>query len=90
MITFLDFEETLVPLARRFGRTISSDQPPGQPNRSWSIGCGTDRSGKRDYWPCISIVIGWPTATLRTGPMETAWLHDLDVAVQIVATGKVP
>jgi hypothetical protein len=97
VITFHEFDTVLVPLARRFHRSISNDQKPGELNQYWGIGCGSnDRTGDRDYWPSIAMKRGWRTATLhRTGNnQDCEWLEDLSTAIVItiviITTGRIP
>lgn len=91
MVTFLDFDEILIPLARRFHRTISNDERPGELNQYWSIGCGSNsHAGDRDFWPCISIKRGWRTATIQMNENNNSLerLEDIETAVSTIATGK--
>ena len=88
MITFSDFEETFIPLARRFKRSISNDEKPGELNQYWGIGCGSKEGFDNNYWPCINMKRGWRTACLTRGPNSgPEWLEDLSEAVAIIATG---
>lgn len=85
MISFEDFDEILVPLARKLGLSVSNDQPPGQPNRYWGILCGTRET---IFHPSISMVNGWETAVLhRSINSKPEWLHDLREAIQIMVKG---
>jgi hypothetical protein len=89
MITFKDFDEILIPLARRFKRTISNDEKPGELNQYWSIGCGSKEGYSNDYWPCIDMKREWRTACLTRGfGWGSEWLEDLSVAVSIIAIGE--
>jgi len=90
VITFSDFDEFLVPLARRFHRSIANNQPAGEANISWSIGCGSD-GVNREYYPGITMQRGWRTAVLhRHDHAKPEWIEDLDIAIAIVATGRLP
>lgn len=75
-ITFADFGSTLVPLAKRLGRSVSCDTTDGT-NRSWGIACSAT-----EPWPRLSHHLGWETATLHTGPMQCEWVDDISDAIR--------